>query len=88
MKKSALGCFACAAVVLSLWAAQGRHIATMTAELVESTELDEFGDEAVTARWQPTLRIGFFDLAAPSSAVMGASGVALLLWSRRRAKHL
>lgn len=69
-----------------VWLAHGRHMGTLTQELVETKVTDEFGDEVTKREWKDTFKLGL-DIAGPAAGgSIGLAGLLLFLNRRKQKK--
>lgn len=90
-QKIATLCLLSSALVMGLWVykgvTSGFKLATQEQIEVKTKSVDEFGDEVEKSEWVENpdkLNIGL-DLAGPIAGVLGALGVGLFVFDRKRA---
>ncbi|MEE2786144.1 MAG: hypothetical protein VX589_02325 [Myxococcota bacterium] len=65
------------------WYTEGMHLATLEEKLVETTKVDDFGDEVTEKSWVKVNEIGL-DYLGPAAGLLFGIAVVITIKLRRR----
>ena len=87
MRIAAIICFVLSLAPIGVWVAQGGGMFTLEKRLVETTAVDDFGDEVTTEEWVEDFQLGLVDGALPVFAVLDTLGAFLFVIDLRRRRR-